>query len=329
MDTNGVSDSQGVSDDAPNDGEPPAKRSRAAADDNNIPDTSFGYSVYWGSFGRDFEYIQHLSEADNVQCITTTLGTSIYALTTEGLVNKISRDEATILLCKPFLQNVSMITSDTWHHVAVLRNQEMVLWDSRDEVPYNLKWTGLAVKEVCVGSLPETRGWFILALTIVGDLYSWGDNHRGVAGLGDEVQTQEKPSKILQNVVHVSNRSVHSAAVTSDGSVYSWGVDSSGHLSHGHSGGTYSVPTLVQALQYLDIVQVAFGCSHSIMLTSSGKVYSVGSHAVGQLGLGKSLRAEVLEPSLIKELELFTITKVSCGRSKSWAISSNGDLFFW
>ena len=76
-----------------------------------------------------------------------------------------------------------------------------------------------------------------LACTSDGVVYSWGDGYKGKLGLGDQ-ESRERPTRIdpahfgSESVTSVTCGGIHSAAVTREGSVYTWGCGSDGRLGH-------------------------------------------------------------------------------------------------
>ena len=75
----------------------------------------------------------------------------------------------------------------------------------------------------------------------------------------------------------------HSLALASDGTVWAWGSNGSGHLGNGT---TEDRPTPVQVMGLEDITAVAAGASHSLALASDGTVWAWGRNSLGQLGDG-------------------------------------------
>ena len=75
-----------------------------------------------------------------------------------------------------------------------------------------------------------------------------------------------------------------SAAVTSSGAIYTWGSGGSGQLGHGDLENLV-MPQVVSSplLQGQQVVQVACGSAHTVVITHTGAILSWGS---GQVGLG-------------------------------------------
>ena len=110
---------------------------------------------------------------------------------------------------------------------------------------------------------------------------------------------QESPTRIdglPDDVVQVAAAKFHSAALTHDGRVFTWGVGRSGRLGHPeadvHSGyRAVILPREVAALRRVRVAQVAVGKNHSVCCTHDGELYAWGSNAEGQLGLPGEVQA--------------------------------------
>lgn len=75
------------------------------------------------------------------------------------------------------------------------------------------------------------------------------------------------------------------------------------------------------------IVQVAAGIGHSVFVTSSGEVWTVGRGDEGQLGRGT--KRQHRHPEFLKGLYGKEIKSVACGAFHCIAISSNGECYAW
>jgi len=74
------------------------------------------------------------------------------------------------------------------------------------------------------------------------------------------------------------------------------------------------------------ITAIAAGQQHSLLINSTGKVYSTGDNQFGQLGLGDQISR--FEPTLVSALSGYRIVKIACG-SHSAAISEQNQLFLF
>ncbi|XP_038130884.1 probable E3 ubiquitin-protein ligase HERC1 isoform X2 [Cyprinodon tularosa] len=168
-----------------------------------------------------------------------------------------------------------------------------------------------------------------LAITVEGEVFSWGDGEYGKLGHGNSA-TQKHP-KIIQGplsgkvVVCVSAGYRHSAAVTNDGELYTWGEGDFGRLGHSDSQ-SRNIPTLVKDIS--GVGQVTCGSSHTIAVAQDGRtVWSFGGGDNGKLGHGDTNR--VYRPKVIEGLHGFIIRKVCAGSQSSLALTSAGQVFAW
>ncbi|XP_078688080.1 putative E3 ubiquitin-protein ligase HERC1 isoform X3 [Branchiostoma floridae x Branchiostoma belcheri] len=168
-----------------------------------------------------------------------------------------------------------------------------------------------------------------LALTADGEVFSWGDGDYGKLGHGNS-STQKYPKQIqgaLQGKVvkSISAGYRHSAAVTEDGELFTWGEGDYGRLGHGDSN-SKNLPTLVKDIT--NAGQVVCGSSHTIVVSQDGRtVWSFGGGDNGKLGHGDTNR--VYKPKVIEALVGLYIRKVCCGSQSSLALTSTGQLFAW
>ena len=75
------------------------------------------------------------------------------------------------------------------------------------------------------------------------------------------------------------------------------------------------------------IKSIACGLQHSLFVSESGHVYSMGSNSHGQLGIGELVDKNT--PTLVEALLEATVSKVSCGLQHSLALTSGGAAYAW
>lgn len=135
------------------------------------------------------------------------------------------------------------------------------------------------VAEVCAGRE------YAMAVTSDGSLYTWGDNYCGELGNGT-VESVEKPTKIMDHIskiysIETGESSNISAAISEDGSLYTWGYANLGYDT-GNPKKTCPNPTKI-----LDNVEsVEFESKFSAAVTKDGEVYLWGSNSKGEIGNG-------------------------------------------
>ena len=157
-----------------------------------------------------------------------------------------------------------------------------------------------------------------------GRVYAWGDNIAGQIGNGNG---NDVLSPVLLNtitgVTAIAGGLQHTLALTWDGQVHAWGSKASGRIGDGNSSGNYVTPYHITTLS--NIVAVAAGDTHSLALTSDGRVFGWGGNAARQLGLGHTI--DQLVPVEIPGLS--NIVAIAAGDSNSFAVSNTGQLYGW
>ncbi|XP_043204412.1 E3 ubiquitin-protein ligase HERC2-like [Amphibalanus amphitrite] len=183
------------------------------------------------------------------------------------------------------------------------------------------------VKKVAVNS----GGRHALALTADGKVFSWGEGDDGKLGHGTR-QSCFKPRQVMalrsRRVRDISAGSSHSAAITSCGHLYTWGLGEYGRLGHG-DGQTHLTPKLVEALVGHRVVQVACGSrdAQTLALTDKGLVFSWGDGDFGKLGRGGS--EGCAGPHNVERLNGLEVCQVECGAQFSLARTRTGQVWTW
>ncbi|GAB0100562.1 Probable E3 ubiquitin-protein ligase HERC2 [Sergentomyia squamirostris] len=183
------------------------------------------------------------------------------------------------------------------------------------------------VKKVAVHS----GGKHALALTLDGKVFSFGEGEDGKLGHGNRL-TLDKPKLIealrSKRIRDVACGSSHSAAITSSGELYTWGLGEYGRLGHGDNS-TQLKPKLVSALLGHRVVQVACGSrdAQTLALTEEGLVFSWGDGDFGKLGRGGSEGCSL--PQQVERLNGVGVIQIECGAQFSLALTTNGEVWTW
>ncbi|EDO44704.1 predicted protein, partial [Nematostella vectensis] len=127
-------------------------------------------------------------------------------------------------------------------------------------------------------------------------------------------------------VVNLSCGDEHSAVVTANGKLYTFGCNDWGQLGHGNTK-SYTKPSVVKKLKPEKVYMVACGRNHTIAATESGHLYSFGCGGDGQLGHGDAEDSHV--PKIIEGLDVQKYKHLACGSDFSAAITENGELYTW
>jgi len=134
-------------------------------------------------------------------------------------------------------------------------------------------------------------------------------------------------------VTDVSCGSEHTLILTDDGEVLSCGVGEYGRLGAGMSKDLY-IPSSLDSLDNVKIVQVAAGTNHSMALSADGHVYSWGRNDAGQLGFADTyidIYSMEEYPRMI-ETESFEgkkIVHIAASNCRSAAVTEDGKLYIW
>ncbi|XP_016124312.1 E3 ubiquitin-protein ligase HERC2-like [Sinocyclocheilus grahami] len=178
-------------------------------------------------------------------------------------------------------------------------------------------------------------GQHYLALSVNGEVFSWGCGDGGRLGHGDATYLEE-PTMIAvfsgrpagKQVIHIACGSTYSAAITADGELYTWGRGNYGRLGHGSSE-DQTTPLLVSALKGIKVIDVACGSgdAQTLAVTENGQVWSWGDGDYGKLGRGGSDGCKT--PKLVEKLQDWDIVKVCCGSQFSVALTKDGQVYTW
>jgi|GEM_PF-1080680 len=129
------------------------------------------------------------------------------------------------------------------------------------------------------------------------------------------------------SLVTVSAGLNHTAAICTNGFLWTWGSNANGQLGHGHTN-TVNVPTQVGDLG--GWTAVSAGSDHTVGIRN-GNLYAWGHQGNGRLGNGvASATIRVLEPArtaMQDDHTGFTWTYVTAGASQTMAIRSDGSLW--
>jgi alpha-tubulin suppressor-like RCC1 family protein len=166
-----------------------------------------------------------------------------------------------------------------------------------------------------------------------GKVYTWGWNTNGQLGNGTYTYSYDVPVTVTtsgvlsgKTITAVAGGEAHSIALTSDGTVYTWGHNFIGQLGNGNLTDS-NVPVAVTGLSGKTITAVAGGGTHSIALASDGTVYTWGFNFYGQLGNGNNTNSNVAVA--VTGLSGKTITAIAGGLNHSIALATDGTVYTW
>ncbi|XP_011616449.2 probable E3 ubiquitin-protein ligase HERC6 isoform X2 [Takifugu rubripes] len=219
------------------------------------------------------------------------------------------------------------------HSVALTKGGDVLSWGSnffgqlglgkgiqsqpRPALIYHL--TGVAVSQVSAGATHT------MVLTLPGLVYCCGANQSGQLGLN---RVDEKgnfnvcmvPALRPLGVTFISCGEAHTAVLTMNGEVFTFGEGRHGQLGHNFTADELS-PRLVEHVGR-PASQISCGRNHTLVLDSSGQLWAFGSGDRGQIGTGQ--RDNILTPTLVN----LPWTRDRAATPTGWKISAGWNTNF-
>jgi alpha-tubulin suppressor-like RCC1 family protein len=167
-----------------------------------------------------------------------------------------------------------------------------------------------------------------LALAADGSLYAWGYNYYGQLGNGTSSSSiaaaNPNPGLVSGSYTQVAAGINHTVALRANGSLWTWGSNSSGQLGVSQNFGNGNLITSpVQATG--NYASAAAGSYHTLALAADGTLSTWGSNSDGQLGNIPRSTASTFTASPVTG----TYSQVGAGASHSLALRADGTLWAW
>ena len=171
------------------------------------------------------------------------------------------------------------------------------------------------------------------ALSERGQVFMWGLNRNGQCGIAAKADSILEPRPVdmsgldgQQATSIVCGRN-HSAMVTAEGRVYSWGAASFGRLGHVDAKKKQPVPLEISHFRTIPVHSLTAGDFHMMALGHDCSVYSWGYGADGQCGHGNTFHLST--PRRVEFFDSLDVVRLMGGASWSMAITVTGDLYAW
>ncbi|CAK9166802.1 unnamed protein product [Ilex paraguariensis] len=247
------------------------------------------------------------------------------------------------------VSNVDFVACGEYHTCAVSTSGDLYTWgdgthnagllghgcDVSHWIPKRVSGPleGLQVLSVACGT------WHSALTTSGGKLFTFGDGTFGVLGHGDrESVPYPREVQLLSglNTIKIACGLWHTAAIVevanqsnaniSSRKLFTWGDGDKNRLGHGNKD-TYLLPTCVSALIDYNFHQLACGHNITIVLTTSGHVFTMGSTAYGQLG---NPQYDGKLPCLVQDrLVGEFVEEIACGACHVAVLTSRSEVFTW
>ena len=251
------------------------------------------------------------------------------------------------------------------HSLLLSADNTCYSWGSNSKCQLGHGHTKHVSKLLEVGGLPQGSianiqacGDHNLALTEDGDAYYWPFKKKEEDQQNDEQRSQRSQSQsqlsrtsnesnkscpYLMNPVKLpipNNISIKKAScgldftilMAGNGFIFSFGENGNGQLGQGNTK-PYALPTQIMEMKENKekVVDIVCGSSHTICLASSGRVYTWGLGASGQLGLdsfGDEVYPELLDENFMGKTKT-KVTQIAAGKECSLALLESGKIFWW
>ncbi|XP_008808052.2 PH, RCC1 and FYVE domains-containing protein 1 [Phoenix dactylifera] len=247
--------------------------------------------------------------------------------------------------------NVELVACGEYHTCAVTLSGDLYTWgdgthssgllghgsEASHWIPKKVsgQLDGLHVSSVSCGP------WHTAVVTSAGQLFTFGDGIFGALGHGDRrsinIPREVEALKGLRTVraacgvwhtaaiVEITDRSSDSGS-SSSGKLFTWGDGDKGRLGHGDREHRL-VPAYVASLSEPSFCQVACGNDITVALTTSGRVYTMGSTVYGQLG---STEADGKVPTCVEgKIQDSFVEEIACGSYHVAVLTSKTEVYTW
>ncbi len=145
-----------------------------------------------------------------------------------------------------------------------------------------------------------------------------GGNTYGQLGDGTYFNDKNSPIKIMDNVEAVSAGLYHTAAIKTDGSLWTWGSNSEGQLGDSTTTSKFSPVKIMD-----NVAAVSAGYYHTAAIKTDGSLWTWGGNSSGALGDGTTTN----KSSPVKIMD--NVAAVSAGYCHTAAIKTDGSLWTW
>ena len=246
-------------------------------------------------------------------------------------------------------KNVIAVSAGSFHFLALCSDGTVVSWGRNSSgqlgdgtqttrlAPVNVIQTGVLAGKTVVAV--SAGSYHSLALCSDGQVVAWGSNSNGNLGTGAFGGFQAQPVGVPKNgvlngktVVALAAGGFHSLTLCSDGTLVTWGGNSSGQLGDGSTVNS-PFPVAVSstgALGEKTISAINAGSDHNLILCSDNTLLTWGNNILGQLGNGQTgNQTTPVEVDQTGVLAGKSVARVTAGGVSNFALCSDGTLASW
>ena len=217
------------------------------------------------------------------------------------------------------------------HATTIKDNGTLWSWGENDKG--QLGNAGFLKKSILVQEFTKSTLWkevsagenYTVALKSDGTMWGWGSNTYGQIGnsILNERRIPQQEDTNTSDWKNISAGANHTSAIKQNGSLWSWGLNSSGELGTGNNNSSRTA--VRENTNNTDWESVSNGYNHTLALDKNGTLWSWGSNYYGQLGLGTNTNKNT--PTRVTSLS--NVVSISAGKYFSLAVDENGILWSW
>ncbi|XP_057350503.1 RCC1 and BTB domain-containing protein 2 isoform X4 [Manis pentadactyla] len=186
-----------------------------------------------------------------------------------------------------------------------------------------------SIRQACVFG---SAGNEVLYTTVNDEIFVLGTNCSGCLGLGD-IQSTIEPRRLDslsgKKIACLSYGSgPHIVLATTEGEVFTWGHNAYSQLGNGTTNHALVPCHISTNLSNKQVIEVACGSYHSLVLTSDGEVFAWGYNNSGQVGSGSTANQPI--PRRVTScLQNKAAVNITCGQMCSVAVVNTGEVYVW
>jgi alpha-tubulin suppressor-like RCC1 family protein len=238
------------------------------------------------------------------------------------------------------LTNWASVSAGNSHTAAIKTDGTLWTWGSNGDGQLGLNTapsSGLSPRQVgsltnwasvSAGSGTTAGSGFTAAIKTDGTLWTWGQYQNGKLGTNQNYTHMSSPVQVgsLTNWSKVSAGVDHAAAIKTDGTLWTWGLNNAGQLGLNDVGGYTYRSSPVQVASGTTWSKVSAGNIYTVAIKTDGTLWAWGYGGNGQLGQNNNT-ANISSPTQVGTLT--TWTSVSAGCKGTDGIKTDGTLWAW
>jgi len=176
----------------------------------------------------------------------------------------------------------------------------------------------------------EITGIHIPAIKTDGTLWTWGNTNFGVLGNGITTGNRSTPVTTFAggtNWKQVNSGSSHTAAIKTDGTLWTWGYGANGRLGNAITTGISISTPVTTSAGGTNWKQVTCGNAHTAAIKTDGTLWTWGY--AGNARLGNAVITGNISTPVTTSAGGNNWKQVSCGDIHTVAIKTDGTLWTW